>query len=79
MLMQRTPQQIAEEDAILAQAKSIDAARRAEEAAARGPSAPGGTLHLQVSTQDWPPIISFKEDEVTMELDSFLSDVQAEG
>lgn len=43
MLMQRTPQQIAEEDAILDQAKSIDAARRAEEAAARGPSIPGET------------------------------------
>lgn len=36
--MQRTPQQAAEEDEILARAKVIEAKRKAEEAAARGPS-----------------------------------------
>lgn len=37
-LMRRTPQQIAEEDEILAKAKLIESARKAEEAAAKGPS-----------------------------------------
>lgn len=38
LLMQRSPQQAAEEDEILARAKVIEAKRKAEEAAARGPS-----------------------------------------
>ena len=42
-MMQRTPQQAAEEDELLARAKVIEAARKAEEAAARGPAGPGDT------------------------------------
>ena len=38
LLLQRTPQQAAEEDEILARAKVIEAKRKAEEAAARGPT-----------------------------------------